>query len=85
MIFRNADSSDCEAVAHLHALSGRRSGILAQQFLDTFAEDDGNCRSALTRISRAKTLDYSRGRCRTTYEAVVVSDRRDDGCALRLQ
>ena len=42
MIFRNAEFSDCEAVAHLHALSWRRSypGILAQQFLDTFAEDD---------------------------------------------
>jgi hypothetical protein len=42
MIFRNAEASDCEALAHLHALSWRRSyqGLLAQQFLDTFAEDD---------------------------------------------
>jgi len=42
MIFRNAESSDCEALAHLHALSWRRSyqGILAQEFLDNCVEDD---------------------------------------------
>ena len=42
MIFRNAELSDCEALAQLHAVSWRRAyrGILAQEFLDTFAEDD---------------------------------------------
>ena len=42
MTFRDAESSDCEALAQLHAVSWRRTyqGILAQQYLDTFAEDD---------------------------------------------
>jgi ribosomal protein S18 acetylase RimI-like enzyme len=42
MVFRDADFSDCEAVARLHALSWRAAyqGILAQDFLDKFAEDD---------------------------------------------
>jgi len=42
MVFRNADFSDCDAVAQLHALSWRTAyqGILAKDFLDKFAEDD---------------------------------------------
>jgi ribosomal protein S18 acetylase RimI-like enzyme len=42
MIFRNAEFSDWEAVARLHASSWRSAyqGILAQEFLDNFAEDD---------------------------------------------
>jgi ribosomal protein S18 acetylase RimI-like enzyme len=42
MIFRNAEFSDCEGLAQLHALSWRRAyrGILAREFLENFAEDD---------------------------------------------
>jgi ribosomal protein S18 acetylase RimI-like enzyme len=42
MVFRDASLSDCDAVARLHALSWRSAyrGILAQDFLDKFADDD---------------------------------------------
>lgn len=55
MLFRDADSSDCEAVALLHALSWRTAyqGILAQEFLNKFAEDDRR-RVWRTRLSDAR-------------------------------
>jgi ribosomal protein S18 acetylase RimI-like enzyme len=42
MIFRDADVSDTEAVARLHALSWRSAyqGILDKEFLDKFCETD---------------------------------------------